>query len=92
MIYPLDENRLKGSAMRPVIVGVFLTTLSLPVPTSALGYGTAEEVAAMPATQPEEQLVAKRQPMPKAYSTSAKGSVRLLDLLKKERKEKGGGS
>jgi hypothetical protein len=76
--------------MRPLAVGIFLMTLSLAVPASALGYGTADEVTATHATQPGEQLVAKRHRIPREHSTAAKGSVELLESLKKARKEKGG--
>lgn len=86
-------------AMNRLIVSAVVTTLSLLLPTSGQAYSTADE----PKTVLTKSIVAvhiaantkKKKPANVNANAgsqgSAKGSVELLESLKKARKEKGGG-
>jgi hypothetical protein len=80
-------------ARNRLIAGAVITTLSLLLPASVRAYGTADESKA---TLAKTDVVAKiasntKNKQSTNGNSNAKGSVELLESLKKARKEKGGG-
>jgi hypothetical protein len=88
-------ERPMDKAMSRLIIGTVVAALSPLFPTSGQAYGTADEQnTVLTKTTVAVKIAAntKRKKSAAVHdNSSAKGSVELLESLKKARKEKGGG-